>query len=510
MNNDFPDTSHSRFSGLVRFTGELKTEFGDTYVEASITNLSPEPWKPSGQHPTHVSYHVLDEDWKVTLYDGSRTPLPPAGLAPQETLCLPVKIDHLPPGTHRICLSVVTEGVTWHDSHPGFSPHIRTFTILPSHARTPVLARSPDALTAVYCINEAFIPLLLSLCRHLRAQGARCVLIIENSIQPHRIADLFTEIGCDIVSYRSCELIHLDSRVSRIITHAFGSVEATNHLISRLEAESLEVYADSFLNNLAISGDFELSHFRLPVAKSYFWDFIPPSIKPKLESVLVHGLPRPHEVIAVTEFNKFWNHYARCFFLSSPDLKKEPTSYVVLYLRYWQTSFYADLDLEQIHHSLQTTLQNTVDRESTVVIKFDERAGSFNREVFNRLSQSGLHVIECGEYLRNLGYPEEYGLLKTEILFSLDLLCNANAHFVLDSTQGYAIALHSRVRRPTNLYYGLTGLLGSKGTSRIHDYMDDRIHAQISMVSNLIRRPGVCPKGRNDYPFCLTLEHQKA
>jgi hypothetical protein len=145
-----------------------------------------------------------------------------------------------------------------------------------------------------------------------------------------------------------------------------------------------------------------------------------------------------------------------------------------------------------------------------VVIKFDERAASFNQDVFNHLAQSGLKIIECGEYLRNLGYPEEYGLLKTEILFSLDLLCNASAHFVLDSTQGYAIALHSRVRRPTKLYYGLTGLLGPEGSSWVHDYMDDRIRAQISMVSNIIRRPWICPKGRNNYPFCINLENQDA
>lgn len=510
MSGESPNSSLSRFAGSARFIGDPKTEFGDTYVEACITNLSPNTWKSSALNPTYVSYHVLDEDWKVTVWDGCRTPLPPAGLGPGKTICLKVRIDLLPLGPHRICLSLVTEGVAWHERDSGFSPQVRTITTPSIHERTLVLDQSAEALTAVYCINEAFLPLLLSLCRHFRAQGSRCVLIIDNSIQPHRIADLFADIGCDIVSYRSCELFQHDLRVFRVVAHVFGCVEATNHLISCLGAKSLEVYSDSFLNQVFKNSAVDLAPFTLPLTKIYFWEFMSPSVRTELQKMNFHELPWPHEVVAVTEFNKFWDHYAACFFLSLPDLPKEPRRYSVLYLRYWHIDIYADLDRESILQAFQTTLQEALDHGSTLVIKFDERAGSFNREVFNHLSRSGHHVIECGDYLRSLGYPEEYGLLKTEILFSLGLLCNASAHFVLDSTQGYAIAIHSRVRRPTKLYYGLKGLLGPKGSSHVQDYMDERIRGQISMVSNLAGRPWIVPKGRNDYPFCLELENRTA
>jgi hypothetical protein len=401
---------------------------------------------------------------------------------------------------------MVTEGVTWHDRHPEFSLQVKLFNF-PPQGDQPSTARQQGAgaLTAVFCINEAFLPLMLSLCRHLRDQKTPCVLIIESSINPHWIADLFTSIGCDILSYRSCDVLSPTLRISKIISHAFGSVDTTNRLISRFGADLLEVYADSFLNTLAISGTLECSAFIIPPSKAYFWDFIPPSISTQLKSLQNNVPPCPHEIVSVYEFSHFWNSYARQAFLFRPDLEKEPASYSVLYLRYLRSGMYSDLPLDKVLSALEITLRKMVDEQSTIVIKFDERAGAFNQQAFDYLSLSGLKVISCGDYLKSMGYPEEYALLKAEILFSLDFLCRANAHFVLDSTQGYAVALHPQVKRPTKLFYGLIGLPDPNETGWVHQYMDHRIRSQLSMVSNLVKGAWTVPEERNHYPFCLTL-----
>ena len=83
-------------------------------VQVKIENQSDQHWYGTPLYPLNLSYHWLDAEGNVVVFDGMRTPAPPAGFASGSTPY--VNIDVVAPevpGTYRLLPSLVQEGVAW-------------------------------------------------------------------------------------------------------------------------------------------------------------------------------------------------------------------------------------------------------------------------------------------------------------------------------------------------------------------------------------------------------------
>ena len=102
----------------VRFLGSLNDRSVGAHGEPSVVveNLS-DTWLASQPpHPIHLSYHLLDPDKKMVVFEGTRTPLLPA-LAPRSRAVYGVTIDRSLKGRFILRVMLVQEGAAWFDSY---------------------------------------------------------------------------------------------------------------------------------------------------------------------------------------------------------------------------------------------------------------------------------------------------------------------------------------------------------------------------------------------------------
>jgi hypothetical protein len=113
---------------------------GPCWLAVKITNHSAQPWESVGPNPVMLSYHWLDEDWRMVVFDGLRSALPRGGVAPGETRDGWVRVQcPAPPGNYRLVLTLVREGVCWFDlAEPTFQPLIREVAVLGCPSEPPL------------------------------------------------------------------------------------------------------------------------------------------------------------------------------------------------------------------------------------------------------------------------------------------------------------------------------------------------------------------------------------
>lgn len=100
----------------IRFLGSLDDRSVGAHGEPSVVveNLS-DTWLASQPpHPIHLSYHLLDPDKKMVVFEGTRTPLLPA-LAPRSRAVYGVTIDRSLKGRFILRVMLVQEGAAWFD-----------------------------------------------------------------------------------------------------------------------------------------------------------------------------------------------------------------------------------------------------------------------------------------------------------------------------------------------------------------------------------------------------------
>ncbi|MFB2773087.1 glycosyltransferase family 39 protein [Pelatocladus sp. BLCC-F211] len=89
-------------------------KLGETVkIPLMVKNTSNFVWKKAGTNPVNLAYHWLDNNGKIIIFDGERTPLP--GSLPVQGLVQLNATIKLPnqPGKYTIVLSMVKEGVAW-------------------------------------------------------------------------------------------------------------------------------------------------------------------------------------------------------------------------------------------------------------------------------------------------------------------------------------------------------------------------------------------------------------
>lgn len=92
-------------------------------IPAKVYNHSTTPWG-EGKYPVRISYHWLDQDEKMAVFEGQRTAPGPKGIAPGEFCKINININ-MPeqPGKYKLQLTLVQEGVAWFETS-GFKPTV--------------------------------------------------------------------------------------------------------------------------------------------------------------------------------------------------------------------------------------------------------------------------------------------------------------------------------------------------------------------------------------------------
>ena len=115
--------THARSS--IRAIEPLSHITGNFDLAVEVKNLSDYLWKSEGTNPINISYHWLDEDWNMVVFDGERTPLPEGGIATGESKIVSAQI-HAPTksGNYRLMLSLVQENVCWFEDKEDFAVEV--------------------------------------------------------------------------------------------------------------------------------------------------------------------------------------------------------------------------------------------------------------------------------------------------------------------------------------------------------------------------------------------------
>jgi hypothetical protein len=119
------ENPQSEYKGSIRLVENCEEICGPSEILVEVSNQSNRVWSSDGPHPINISYHWLDEDWNMVVFNGWRTPLPEGGIEPATSAQVRVKINPPPRnGNHRLSLSLVEEGVRWFNRHEAFSSKI--------------------------------------------------------------------------------------------------------------------------------------------------------------------------------------------------------------------------------------------------------------------------------------------------------------------------------------------------------------------------------------------------
>ncbi len=86
----------------------------NTMVNITVTNTSTERWSSEGKYPIHLSYHLLDAQMNMLVFDGVRTFMSDASIEPGQvtTFSLLVKAP-TQKGTYWVLVSLVQEAGGW-------------------------------------------------------------------------------------------------------------------------------------------------------------------------------------------------------------------------------------------------------------------------------------------------------------------------------------------------------------------------------------------------------------
>jgi hypothetical protein len=93
-------------------------------VAVVVSNVGSDIWPSQGSQPVNFSYHWLNHQGEVVVFDGERTPLP-RDLRSRDSVLLLAKVKAPDqPGQYFLRASMVQEGVTWFDERGSLAAEI--------------------------------------------------------------------------------------------------------------------------------------------------------------------------------------------------------------------------------------------------------------------------------------------------------------------------------------------------------------------------------------------------
>lgn len=98
-------------------------------IDLEVFNNTEAIWKGDVFHPINISYHWLDIENNIVVFEGVRTPIPITGISPRKSELVSINILTPPqPNNYRLMLTMVQENSTWFENI-GFQPLLIDMTI---------------------------------------------------------------------------------------------------------------------------------------------------------------------------------------------------------------------------------------------------------------------------------------------------------------------------------------------------------------------------------------------
>jgi FkbM family methyltransferase len=108
---------------------------GRAFLSVTVSNESSVPWRSQGKNPEHLSYHWLDTDRKMVVFEGKRSLIPEPGIPQGESRRCTLIVDAPPlPGRYVLQATLVREGICWFENEDGFTPFCLEIEMEPAEA----------------------------------------------------------------------------------------------------------------------------------------------------------------------------------------------------------------------------------------------------------------------------------------------------------------------------------------------------------------------------------------
>jgi Wzt C-terminal domain/Sulfotransferase family len=123
------------------------------YLTVRLKNASAQAWLSTHQHEIKLSYHLMDQNGNIVLFDGIRTPLPVQEVSINETIFASVRIAApATTGRYQLILMIMQEKWCWLDEK-GFTPALLELNVVapdlePCTAAKPAAKELPPAKPA--------------------------------------------------------------------------------------------------------------------------------------------------------------------------------------------------------------------------------------------------------------------------------------------------------------------------------------------------------------------------
>ncbi len=344
-------------------------------------------------------------------------------------------------------------------------------------------------IALVFAPTESWLPFRIVVADYLMAEYAvRSLLVCDGIYQQVTNACFLSTSILDVIKFSDIDCIPEQFIPTVIATHSFGWPELNETLLKRFSYTPLIVYGDGYKNLVSFNFD---------------------AIRP-IHEVLYFGYnnnawPLSNaKVLSSSDVTKFRDSLAHLHPFNNVELNREPDQYAVLYLRYWGIDYYSALDDEGIAECFAMTAIRNTKKDTVIIIKGDGRAKPEQLAAVERkILAAGYTALNFADYIVQIGGdPQHLEGLPAEYFYTHGLLCNAVAHFVLDSSLAYIIATDPYIKRPTHLYIGPDGNTfesfgASKGRETVLDYTqlykDAVLKSSEVIGKELISRDGELP-----------------
>lgn len=112
-----PETIIQNAKGTLRIMEFLENTLmtsSRVLISVQVSNNTDTKWKGSFFYPIYMSYHWLDVDGKVVIFEGERSLLPEKGIPERQTTIIPMMVvTPNKPGNYKLMLTILQENIRW-------------------------------------------------------------------------------------------------------------------------------------------------------------------------------------------------------------------------------------------------------------------------------------------------------------------------------------------------------------------------------------------------------------
>ena len=331
-------------------------------------------------------------------------------------------------------------------------------------------------LVFIFVPLEVFLPFCLVIADYYYENFGWQTVILHNGWTPgfHKASNLSPSIhSCFQLELIDLFLSEFEIIACHYVSHTYAWIPIDNHLINKLGAQKVFIYADGFSNRVQSPDKHEKK-----VSGAFHFGF--PSDESQIQ--IVEILPLQRVVAYYSAIGQFYS-------IPLNQRRIEPSQdYSVIYLRYWGKLGYCFSD-EQVVYLMCKTISSSIPKNSLLLLKNDPR---ISPEIYSRLPQQlkliGYETLLIEKFLETNEMPATFGKLPIEYLWTHGWLCSANYHIVFDSTVGFTLSAFPTITRPFQIIQGAAVSEFCEENSVSSIYVKDHVALELAFLDSGYKR----------------------